>query len=120
MNARKETSPHGRSQVNNATHAGAAELIRARSEAVLTREDDGAMPQSPSDALLLTNQILERTSARSARSATTTGFTRKPGPKKKSAAASFGSNNRREVKTARHIRGEPLWLALKSLEPYPP
>ena len=47
----------------NATHVGTVELIRAMSEAVLTLEDDGAMPQTPLDALLLTNQILERLSA---------------------------------------------------------
>ena len=47
----------------NATHVGTVELIRALSEAVLTLEDDSAMPQSPLDALLLTNQILERLSA---------------------------------------------------------
>lgn len=47
----------------NATHVGTVELIRALSEAVLTLEDDNAMPQSPVDALLLTNQVLERLSA---------------------------------------------------------
>ena len=47
----------------NATHVGSVELIRAMSEAVLTLEDDRAMPQTPLDALLLTNQILERLSA---------------------------------------------------------
>ena len=36
----------------NATHVGTVELIRALSEAVLTLEDDNAMPQSPVDALL--------------------------------------------------------------------
>lgn len=47
----------------NATHVGTVELIRAMSEAVLTLEDDGAMPQTPLDALLLTNRILERLNA---------------------------------------------------------
>lgn len=47
----------------NATHVGTLELIRALSEAVLTLEDDNVMPQSPLDALLLTNRILERFSA---------------------------------------------------------
>ena len=47
----------------NATHVGTVELIRALSEAVLTLEDDSAMPQSPLDAPLLTNQLLERLSA---------------------------------------------------------
>ena len=47
----------------NATHVGTVELIRAMSEAVLTLEDDNAMPQTPLDALLLTNQLLERLSA---------------------------------------------------------
>lgn len=47
----------------NATHVGTVELIRAMSEAVLTLEDDGAVPQTPLDALLLTNQVLERLSA---------------------------------------------------------
>ena len=36
----------------NAAHVGTGELIRALSEAVLTLEDDNAMPQSPVDALL--------------------------------------------------------------------
>jgi len=35
-------------------------LERALSEAVLTLEDDNATPQSSMDALLLTNQVLER------------------------------------------------------------
>ena len=48
---------------SNATHVGTVELIRAMSEAVLTLEDDGAMPRTPLDALLLTNQILERLNA---------------------------------------------------------
>ena len=47
----------------NATHVGSVELIRAMSEAVLTLEDDRAMPQTPLDALLLTNQVLERLGA---------------------------------------------------------
>ena len=47
----------------NATHVGTVELIRSLSEAVLTLEDDNAMPQTPLDALLLTNQILESLSA---------------------------------------------------------
>lgn len=47
----------------NATHVGTVELIRAMSEAVLTLEDDNSMPQTPLDALLLTNQLLERLSA---------------------------------------------------------
>ena len=47
----------------NATHVGSVELIRAMSEAVLTLEDDSATPQTPMDALLLTNQVLERLSA---------------------------------------------------------
>ena len=47
----------------NATHVGTVELIRALSEAILTLEDDSAMPQSPLDALLLTNQVLECLSA---------------------------------------------------------
>ena len=45
---------------SNATHVGTVELIRALSEAVLTLEDDSALPQTPLDALLLTNQVLER------------------------------------------------------------
>ena len=48
---------------SNATHVGTVELIRALSEAVLTLEDDNAMPQTPLDALLLTNRILESLSA---------------------------------------------------------
>ena len=48
---------------SNATHVGTLELIRALSEAVLTLEDDNVMPQSPLDALLLTNRILESLSA---------------------------------------------------------
>ena len=44
----------------NATHVGTVELIRAMSEAVLTLEDDSAMPTTPLDALLLTNVVLER------------------------------------------------------------
>ncbi|MDE2788606.1 MAG: alpha-E domain-containing protein [Chloroflexota bacterium] len=44
----------------NATHVGTVELIRALSEAVLILEDDNAMPQSPLDALLLTDLVLER------------------------------------------------------------
>lgn len=47
----------------NATQVGSIELIRALSEAVLTLEDDSALPQTPTDALLLTNQILERLGA---------------------------------------------------------
>ena len=47
----------------NATHVGTVELIRAMSEAVLTLEDDSTMPETPLDALLLTNQLLERLSA---------------------------------------------------------
>ncbi len=47
----------------NATHVGTVELIRAMSEAVLTLEDDAAMPATPLDALLLTNEILERLNA---------------------------------------------------------
>ena len=46
----------------NATHVGTVELIRAMSAAVLTLEDD-ATPQSPSDALSLTNLVLERLNA---------------------------------------------------------
>ena len=45
---------------SNATHVGTVELIRAISETVMTLEKDGAMPESPLDALLLTNEILER------------------------------------------------------------
>ena len=48
---------------SNATHVGTVELIRAMSETVLTLEDDRAMPETPLDALLLTNQLLERLSA---------------------------------------------------------
>ena len=47
----------------NATHVGTVELIRAMSAAVLTLEDDSAMPQTPSDALALTNLVLERLNA---------------------------------------------------------
>jgi voltage-gated potassium channel Kch len=47
----------------NATHVGTVELIRAMSEAVLTLEDDNTMPATPLDALLLTNEILERLNA---------------------------------------------------------
>ena len=45
---------------SNATHVGTVELIRAISETVMTLEGDGAMPESPLDTLLLTNQVLER------------------------------------------------------------
>ena len=47
---------------SNATHVGTVELIRAISEAVMTLERDGAMPATPLDALLFTNEILERMS----------------------------------------------------------
>ncbi len=47
----------------NATHVGTVELIRVLSEAILILEDDNAMPHSPMDALLLTNQVLKRLSA---------------------------------------------------------
>ena len=47
---------------SNATHVGTVELIRAITEAVMTLERDGAMPSSPLDALLLTNEMLERLS----------------------------------------------------------
>ena len=47
----------------NATHVGSVELIRAMSEAVLTLEDDGHLPQTPLDTLLLTNLLLERLNA---------------------------------------------------------
>ena len=45
---------------SNATHVGTLELIRAISETVMTLENEGAMPSTPLDALLLTNAILER------------------------------------------------------------
>ena len=45
---------------SNATHVGTVELIRGISETVMTLERDGAMPSSPLEALLLTNEILER------------------------------------------------------------
>ena len=48
---------------SNATHVGTVELIRAISETVMTLERDGAMPASPLEALLLTNEILERLDA---------------------------------------------------------
>ena len=48
---------------SNATHVGTVELIRAISEAVMTLEKDGAMPASPLEALLLTNEVLERLDA---------------------------------------------------------
>ncbi len=44
---------------SNATHVGTVELIRAISETVLVLERDAAMPSSPLEALLLTNEILE-------------------------------------------------------------
>ena len=47
----------------NATHVGTVELIRAMSEAVLTLEDDAAMPDTPLNALLLTNEVLEQLNA---------------------------------------------------------
>ena len=47
----------------NATHVGTVELIRAMSSAVLTLEDDGAMPRTPLDALSLTDLVLERLNA---------------------------------------------------------
>ena len=47
---------------SNATHVGTVDLIRAMSEAVLTLEDD-VMPDTPLNALLLTNEILERLNA---------------------------------------------------------
>ena len=43
---------------SNATHVGTVELIRAISETVMTLEKD-AMPASPLEALLLTNEVLE-------------------------------------------------------------
>ncbi len=45
---------------SNATHVGTVELIRAITETVLILERDSAMPGSPLEALLLTNEILER------------------------------------------------------------
>lgn len=45
---------------SNATHVGTVELIRAISETVMMLEGDDAMPASPLETLLLTNQILER------------------------------------------------------------
>ena len=48
---------------SNATHVGTVELIRAISETVMTLERDGAMPSSPLEALLLTNEVLERLDA---------------------------------------------------------
>ena len=48
---------------SNATHVGTVELIRVLSQAVLTLEDDTALPQTPLDAVLLTNQVLERLAA---------------------------------------------------------
>ena len=76
----------------NATHIGTMEPIRALSEAVLTLEDDNAMPQTPLDALLLTNQVLDA-SAPSIRSSTRIGSIRKPSPRRRSTAASSSSSN---------------------------
>ena len=45
---------------SNATHVGAVELIRAISNVLLTLEGDSVIPNSPLDALLLTNNMLER------------------------------------------------------------
>ncbi len=47
---------------SNATHVGTVELIRAISETVMTLEKD-TMPASPLEALLLTNEVLERLDA---------------------------------------------------------
>ena len=48
---------------SNATHVGTVELIRAISETVMTLERDDSMPETPLEALLLTNEILERLEA---------------------------------------------------------
>lgn len=48
---------------SNATHVGTVELIRALSQAVLTLDDDSALPRTPMEVVLLTNQVLERLSA---------------------------------------------------------
>ena len=48
---------------SNATHVGTVELIRAISETVMILERDGSTPDTPLDALLLTNEILERLDA---------------------------------------------------------
>ena len=45
---------------SNATHVGTVELIRAISETVMTLEGDGSTPSTPLEALLLTNDVLER------------------------------------------------------------
>ena len=45
---------------SNATHVGTVELIRAISETVMTLDNQGAMPSTPLEVLLLTNAILER------------------------------------------------------------